>query len=250
MPSKVDGKYSPRPVKAKRIFEVILDQIRAEIDAGRLAPGDKLPAERDLAASLGVSRLAVREAIRILEYAGVVGLQKGVNGGAFILNGRSESVMQSIQDLVYLGGITLDSLTEARIVILEPVVRLACINATDKDFDAIDSNIDFTESSTSSGDADERLRVAGEFYSIIGRATGNGLLEILINSITTVVLRRVVKAHPEMFRGMVKRRREFAAFFRNRDADAATKSLTDHLRSVHETLATQEMRTTQDEKSA
>ena len=232
--------FSPQPVKTRRMFEVICEQIRDEIDDGKLRPGDKLPPERELAAKLGVSRLAVREAMRILEYAGIIGLQKGVNGGAFILQGRPESIMESIQDLLFLGGISLGSLTEARIAILEPVVRLACARATEEDFQAIDRNIDRTERAGAFTNPEERLKIAAEFYKLLSRASKNEVLEILIDSITSVVVKRIIKVHPAMYDGIVMRRREFAAHLRARDYPAAMASLVEHLEGVHNTLAHRE----------
>ncbi|WP_198161318.1 FadR/GntR family transcriptional regulator, partial [Variovorax sp. WDL1] len=67
-------------VKTRRVFEEICAQIRKRLASGVLKPGDKLPAERDLAVEFKVSRPAVREALRTLEISGVVSLQKGVKG--------------------------------------------------------------------------------------------------------------------------------------------------------------------------
>ena len=77
---EIDYEASPR--LRRRIFEEICDQIRRDMAASKLCPGDKLPAERELAQQFGVSRNAVREALRSLEVAGIVRLQKGVKGGA------------------------------------------------------------------------------------------------------------------------------------------------------------------------
>src|SRR6476619_4824745 len=65
------------PIRTRRAFEEICDRIRAQIAAGKLRPGDKLPPERELALQLGVGRNALREALRSLEIAGIVRLQKG-----------------------------------------------------------------------------------------------------------------------------------------------------------------------------
>src|SRR5258708_20009789 len=73
------------PIKPKRVFEEICERIRNELSSGALRPGDKLPPERELAEQFGVSRTAVREAFRSLERSGLIGLQKGAKGGAFIL---------------------------------------------------------------------------------------------------------------------------------------------------------------------
>ena len=66
------------PIHTRRAFEEICQRIRDQLSAGLLKPGDKLPAERDLAQLLGVGRNALREALRSLEIAGIVRLQKGV----------------------------------------------------------------------------------------------------------------------------------------------------------------------------
>src|SRR5271168_3040058 len=76
----------PKAEKGRRAFEVVYDKVRRELAEGVLKVGDKLPAERELAESLGFSRAAVREALRALEATGLVQLQKGVKGGAFIQN--------------------------------------------------------------------------------------------------------------------------------------------------------------------
>ena len=69
-------------IHTSRNFEEVTAQIRRMLVAGDLKPGDRLPAERDLAVQLGVSRNSVREAFRALEIGGLIRLQKGASGGA------------------------------------------------------------------------------------------------------------------------------------------------------------------------
>jgi len=132
-------------VQPHRTFEVVSDRIRDKLARGELRPGDKLPAERELAAQLGVSRSAVREALRSLEVNGVVQLKKGVKGGAFIVGGSPERMAQAMQDLVSIDAITLKDLTEARILLLDGVVRLAVARMDEGDLAALTANIDRTE---------------------------------------------------------------------------------------------------------
>src|SRR5215831_10481200 len=70
------------PIHTRRTFEEICERIRDRLASGDLRPGDKLPAERDLAQQLGVGRNALREALRSLEISGILELRKGVKGGA------------------------------------------------------------------------------------------------------------------------------------------------------------------------
>ena len=64
---KPDSESAFRRVQVARAFEDIARQIREELSRGRLRPGDRLPAERELAVQFGVSRNTLREALRSLE---------------------------------------------------------------------------------------------------------------------------------------------------------------------------------------
>src|SRR5690242_17566569 len=72
------------PARPRRTFEEIINQIKTNIEEGRLKRGDKLPTERALAAQLQVSRNTVREALRTLEISGFIILKRGPTGGAFV----------------------------------------------------------------------------------------------------------------------------------------------------------------------
>ena len=65
------------PIKTKKIYEEIVEQLKSMINNGDLQPGDKLPAERDMAESLGVSRASVREALTALETMGILDIRTG-----------------------------------------------------------------------------------------------------------------------------------------------------------------------------
>ena len=69
-------------VAAERRYEAVVRQILALISHGEIAPGSRLPAERDLAERLGVSRNVLREAFRVLEARGIVRSRAG--GGRFV----------------------------------------------------------------------------------------------------------------------------------------------------------------------
>ena len=60
------------PIRTKRVFEEICEQVRREMAAGSLRPGDKLPPERELAANFGVARSSLRPALKVLEIMGVI----------------------------------------------------------------------------------------------------------------------------------------------------------------------------------
>lgn len=73
-----------RPVRTRNAFEETVERLLQAIRLGVAAPGEKLPAERDLAARLGVSRVTLRDAIRAIADAGYVESRRGRYGGTFV----------------------------------------------------------------------------------------------------------------------------------------------------------------------
>jgi DNA-binding FadR family transcriptional regulator len=73
-----------RPVRTRNAFEETVERLLQAIRLGVAAPGERLPAERDLAARLGVSRVTLRDAIRAIADAGYVESRRGRYGGTFV----------------------------------------------------------------------------------------------------------------------------------------------------------------------
>ncbi|HEX7775173.1 MAG TPA: FadR/GntR family transcriptional regulator [Parvibaculum sp.] len=220
------------PVRSARLFEEICDQIKAQLSLGKIRPGDKLPPERDLADQFGVSRSAVREALRALEVSGLVELRKGSKGGAFLLE-ESAPLTQSFEDMLDLGRISMRDFTEARILITEVVVRLACERGTKKNFDAIEKNIDRLEAAIERGEGYRDLTVITDFYDLLAIATGNQMLRFLTHGIAQLLSGLITAKQPAPMDDLVARRREILKSLRARDADKAGRQLTDHLMVVH-----------------
>src|ERR1035438_578811 len=88
-------------VRTSRLYEQIVQQIEESVLKGTLKPGDQLPAERELAQQLGVSRTAVREAVKTLREKGLVEAYSG--RGTFITDGTSQAARQSFDLMVKLG---------------------------------------------------------------------------------------------------------------------------------------------------
>lgn len=85
--SQADDQLAPvlRPVRAGNGFEEALEQILQVVRLGLVPAGDRLPAERDLAGRLGVSRVTLREVLKVLQDQGLVEARRGRYGGTFVL---------------------------------------------------------------------------------------------------------------------------------------------------------------------
>jgi GntR family transcriptional regulator, transcriptional repressor for pyruvate dehydrogenase complex len=118
------------PVSTGRVSVEIVDRIKAAIRAGALAPGDQLPSERELTKQLGVSRVSVRDALRMLEANGLIEVRVGAKGGAFVTAPAPKLVGEGIADMLMLAAdVDPAQITEARMVLelgmLEFHARLA-----------------------------------------------------------------------------------------------------------------------------
>jgi GntR family transcriptional regulator, transcriptional repressor for pyruvate dehydrogenase complex len=83
--------FSPVPVR--NAFEVTIERLAQSIRLGVLADGERLPPERELAATLGVSRVTLREAIKALRDAELVESRRGRGGGTFVVAPRSAAML-------------------------------------------------------------------------------------------------------------------------------------------------------------
>ncbi|MEP7194108.1 MAG: FadR/GntR family transcriptional regulator [Actinomycetota bacterium] len=119
------------PVARVRTYELVLQRIEAQIVSGALRAGERLPPERDLAELLGVSRPAVREALRVLEAQGVVRSQvgQGPGSGTTIERVPSDALTRLLRLHVALGSFPFADVIETRVTLERSIVVLACRNA-------------------------------------------------------------------------------------------------------------------------
>ena len=223
---------TPTP-KTSRVFEDICDEIRGRLSRGELKPGDKLPSERDLAENFGSSRAAVREALRNLERGGVIEQRKGLKGGTYITRVDPTIVTRSLNDLLSFGGISIQSLTESRSILLNAVIRLACERGTESDFDLLQANIELTEEMAGGEQPAERRIQLLEFYRLLGCATHNEVMVILVAALTDMVFKLLERHNIAPRNTTLKTYRQILRALRLRDEEKAAGLMRGHLDRLH-----------------
>ena len=213
------------PIAPSRAFEEIAAQIRELVASGRLKPGDRLPAERDLSAKFKVSRNTLREALRALELSGMIELRKGAAGGAFVLPGSSGVVVNGLRDLYHLGAIKPEHLTEARVWLSEVVVRVACERLTEEDLAALEENIALATKADKAGNFQQRADLHREFHNLLAAATRNPIITITMEGVMEVMREFVKTIGPSDNAYTLPSRRRLLKHLRARDADAAVAEM-------------------------
>jgi GntR family transcriptional regulator, transcriptional repressor for pyruvate dehydrogenase complex len=176
-----------KPLESKRTFEVISEQIKDLVYSGRLKPGDKLPTERELATQFKTGRMVVRESLRMLEQSCFISVKNGYKGGVFVRDVGASAMTDSIADMVKLGKISLQELTETRIEIESIVVELAVQRMDNHDLEQLRMSIERAEKLTKQANAlsrDENVM----FHVILARGSRNYLLEMIVESVMKAVI--------------------------------------------------------------
>jgi GntR family transcriptional repressor for pyruvate dehydrogenase complex len=164
--------------------EAIL-RIKEMITSGRLAPGDRLPPEKELSESLGLSRSSLREAVKALEVIRVLDVRRG--DGTYVTSLEPQLLLEALSFVVDLHDD--ESLLEIFGVrrILEPAAaRLAAPTLTPDQLDALGVMIDVAERAD---DVEALVEHDLEFHRRIAAAGGNGYLAQLIDSISSHTVR-------------------------------------------------------------
>ncbi|ABE36676.1 bacterial regulatory s, gntR family protein [Paraburkholderia xenovorans LB400] len=185
------------PVQSHRASDEIAQRIRLLVATKQLKTGDRLPPERELSGAFNVGRNTLREALRSLEIAGLIEMRKGGSGGAFITAGGSDAVVSSLLDLYHLGTITPTQLTEARLWIETIVVEVAAARLTEDDLAALEVNIEETQRAEDAGDFATRAAVGLEFHLLLGKATKNPILAIMMQALIELTRQYVATLGPE-----------------------------------------------------
>ena len=233
----------PRALKFGKIVDDanpsqnLVEQVRVKIAKGLLKQDDRLPTEREFAEQLGLSRNTVRKAMASMVQLGFVTVRKGASGGAFISLGGSQTIRSAMRDLYHLGGISSDELAEARMVLSEAVVRLACKRRTEADLKALEGNVASAEAAIARGDVASRMRINIEFYELLAIASKNQVLTLLMGSVGQSLLQFVRTAGILPPEDIMPVRHRIIECLRKRDELGAVQAITSHLQTTKDLYA-------------
>jgi GntR family transcriptional regulator, transcriptional repressor for pyruvate dehydrogenase complex len=220
-----------RAVKTSRLYEQIVQQVEASILNGQLKPGDQLPAERDLAQSFGVSRTAVREAVRTLREKGLVEPFSG--RGTFVTNGTSQAIRQSLDLMIRINQQEGSAhLAELRLVLEPEIAGLAASRIEGQLLATMRDTVAIMERNLH--DREAYIEADLDFHLALAEAAGNPLILSLLDSIVGLLREQrsrifEVEGGPE--RGQYHHKRILAAV-EKRNSETARDAMREHLRQV------------------
>jgi GntR family transcriptional repressor for pyruvate dehydrogenase complex len=244
---KLDGKGRAaepgwRPIRRLRTHEQVLAAIEEQILEENLRVGDRLPSERELAELLGVSRPSVREALRVLEWMGVVvaGVGSGKDAGSIIQARSTDAFTRLLRVHLALSNFSLDDVVGIRSMLEAAAAEAAATKAgaadrerlagiLDRMGDPAMAPIEFNELDT-------------EFHVGIAVASGNRLIAELMQSLRDVLKSEMIHAFEQLgpdWRRSAERltteHREVLAAITAHQGSAAAAAVSRHIRDFYRT---------------
>ena len=217
-------------VSRSTLPEEIANRLLAQIREQQLRPGDKLPAERNLAHMMEVSRPVLREALRALALMRVVDIRQG--DGTYITSLEPKQLISHLDFVFSKDSVALVQLLEARRVVETGNVRLAAVRVTDDEIAELEALLGSL--ATCIDDPERFMELDIAMHLAVCAAANNFLLRQFMNIISTLgrVSRERTGSLPAVREAALADHRRILDALRRRDPDAAERAMRSHLDHV------------------
>ena len=199
-----------------RFYEYVIDNIRQMIADGELQAGQKLPSERELAEKFNVSRVPIREALKILEYMGVLDSSPG--DGTYVKNTSAQSLVSKMDFSFDATADTIRDLLELRIVLETFAAYHAAQRRTDEDIASIQKLLrDMREAKKVNDGTEESVQNL--------RKLSHGFHQALVRAAHNAISYSSIVAHEALFSKVIEG-----------DAEGARQCMEEHMEDVRYNL--------------
>lgn len=222
-----DSDLQLQPVRRQTTSERVAQTVRGYID-GRLEPGDRLPAERQLCQMLGVGRTTLREAMRILQSEGRVTVRAG--SGAYVtVPGETTPFAHWSERL----DVTVESLLQVRLL-LEPAAAALAATASltrEEKAAALTGPLETMAAATAGDQLERRVAADLAFHNAVARMSGNTALLSTLQELATPLAesRRVSLSYEQRLTHVQDAHLRIRDAIVDGDADAASAAMVEHL---------------------
>jgi GntR family transcriptional repressor for pyruvate dehydrogenase complex len=233
-PVTMSGKLTARIMFAGRSSSLsaqIVADVREQLFAKQLKPGDFLGTEKDLAARFGASRIVARDALRTLEALGIVEIRMGKGGGARIAPGNPRLFAEALAVQLDLTGVSVPEIMAAQRAIETLGAELAAENATADDIARLRQLLADAEAAI--GDLNDFTRLSRDFHLAVAEASHNRVIVVQLISLEHVSWpRRNATATPKLARHILEIHSRLVDLIEIRDAAGARALMNDHVKMI------------------
>lgn len=222
------------PLEQGSVVSEVAERLLAYFTSGDIAPGTRLPAERQLSATLGVGRSAVREALAALEILGIVVVRPG--SGTYLRDGVSELLPRTLSWGMMLGAPRTRELVELRSGLEVQAAQLAAGRISDEALGRMQDHLDIMAANL--GDLGAFIEADAAFHQEIAEGSGNQVLQDLLQSIRSLLRIWVDRALNDEGHAAaaLKEHTEIYAALKARDPVAVTATMQSHMETASQRL--------------
>jgi GntR family transcriptional repressor for pyruvate dehydrogenase complex len=216
------------------LSEKIVDRLLQLIREKQLKPGDRLPPERELAVSMGVSRPSLREALRALSVMKIIENRQG--SGTFITSLEPEMLVEHLDFIIALNDKAFLDLFQARKILEVGLVTLAAQCISDTELSALEGCLERSEGSIQ--DPETFLQTDLELHQRITEAARNQILSLFMKSINdlNIASRRRTGEQRTVREQTLKDHHRILAALKAHNPQQAAQAMRDHLDHVERRL--------------
>ncbi len=222
------------PVKTRRIYEDIVEQIKQFITGGELKPGDKLLAEREMAERLQVSRVSVREAIKALEMLGFVDIRPG--DGTFVRDTNTDDIIRPLAMFLAVERNSLLDMFEVRRIFETATAGLAADRADSEEVEEIRTLLEKMKEGLNLQDSEKGEEFDTAFHYAVAEATHNSLLTKLFRTVSEEFAKAISTARRQLFldspdnaQKIIDQHTRIYKAIKARDSSGASAAMLEHL---------------------
>lgn len=226
-------------VRFNKVSQQIISQIRGRILEGRLSPGDRLPSEGALMEEFQVSKQTLREALRALEYMGLIEVRKGVQGGPYIVEVDAGITKDVLTNFLYFKNLSVASLSEVRKLIDPYAAGRAARQMGKPDLDRLAEVIRISRDARTDDYSVDLAENDLNFHRIIASSAGNPILELVVDLVESLLgeLKAMMKPDSGFSLAVLLAHERIFKAIEAKDEERASAEMYDHVVRVEEELA-------------
>lgn len=218
-----------QPKKSTLVAEWVLEQIRSQV----YPEGTKLPSEREIAQTLGMSRPPVREALSALQIAGIVEIRPG--DGTYVKSATPANEMVSNTMSVLEESESPFEVMQARRVLEEGIIKVAATQATGEDVVRLEQALERMKDAVEHSDLSRYFQSNREFHLAVAAATHNSVLQKLLESLLLSEEKKLWQesiqrylSDPDHIKKYTARHERILQAIKKRDVDKAAQEMKEH----------------------
>ena len=229
-----------KPISNSKAPQIIIKQIRGAILRGSIAPGEKLPSSDEMMKQFGVSKATLREALRALEYLGLIEIRKGAKGGIYAKEVEMKVSQESLINFFHFKNVSVKHLSEVRRILEPHAAKVAAKAISEEGIEKLKKINAKCQLALAKDQYDDINEDMINFHREIAQCTGNPVLIFILAFVEDLMqeTKNLLRPDKHFFRAVVEAHARICDALVDRDPERAFEEMYKDVTKVEEFLST------------